>query len=343
MHLGGKTQQRSRVTLPLAIALVAFAAGCSEDPPGGAGGAGGSGTAGSGGSATGGSAGAGGSGTGGATGSGGSSGATGTGGSAGSGGSTGGAAGSGATGGSGGATGGSAGSAGATGGSAGKGGSAGSAGATGGTAGSSGAAGSGGSPDGGTANPNMSFFVTSETSKTGNLGGLVGADARCQRLAAAVGLGSKTWRAYLSADPADGGPAVNAKDRIGPGPYINAKGAMLAADSAALHARSGDADLFITEKGAKVNGQWTGSPTPNEHDVLTGTMGNGNLVPGQTCLNWTSEAMANTAQIGHSDGLGPSMSMTPPLNSWNGSHVNGGCNDTAPKGGAGRFYCFVGQ
>jgi hypothetical protein len=187
----------------------------------------------------------------------------------------------------------------------------------------------------------MNFFVTSETSMTGNLGGLTGADAKCQRLATAVGFGSKTWRAYLSTEAGDGGAAVNAKDRIGPGPYYNANGVMLAADSAALHARSGDADTFITEKSEKVNGQWAGSPAPVEHDVLTGSNGDGTVLAGQTCANWTSIAMTDTAQVGHTDGLGPSMNPAPPYNSWNSSHVNGGCNDTAPRGGAGRLYCFV--
>jgi hypothetical protein len=98
---------------------------------------------------------------------------------------------------------------------------------------------------------------------------------------------------------------VNAKDRIGPGPYFNSRGAMLAADSAALHARNGDAELFLTESGQKVNGQWSGSPTPNEHDVLTGSMGDGTVLAGQTCVNWTSELMTNTAQVGHADGLDP--------------------------------------
>jgi hypothetical protein len=139
----------------------------------------------------------------------------------------------------------------------------------------------------------------------------------------------------------DGGAAVNAKDRIGAGPYYNAQGVMLAADSTALHARSGDAEVFLTEKSEKVNGQWSGSPAPVEHDVLTGSMGDGTVLAGQTCVNWTSEAMTDTAQVGHSDGLGPSMNPAPPYNSWNSSHVNGGCNDTAPKGGAGRLYCFV--
>ena len=190
--------------------------------------------------------------------------------------------------------------------------------------------------------PMMNFFVSSETSKTGNLGGLRGADARCQRLATAVGFGSKTWRAYLSAEAADGGQAVNAKDRIGPGPYYNAKGVMLAANSAALHARNGDAEVFITEEGEKVNGQWAGSPTPNEHDVLTGSMGDGTVLAGQTCLNWTSEAMANTAQIGHTDGLGPMMNPAPPTTRGTRRTSTAVATTRRPRGGAGRIYCFVG-
>ena len=325
MMLDGKTRLRARATLPLAIACIVFAAACSDDSSTtGSGGSGGTG------GATGGAGGEGGA-AGSATG--GSAGSGATGGSAGSG--TGGAAGSGATGGSAGsgATGGSAGS-GATGGSAGSGG------ATGGTAG---AGGSGGGGDGGTPDSKMNFFVTSDVNKTGNLGGLTGADARCQKLAAAVGQGNKTWRAYLSTEVLDaGGTAVNAKDRIGPGPYYNSKGVLMAADSAALHAMSGNADLFIDENGQKIKGQWTGSGTPVEHDVLTGSTNEGTVLVGKTCINWTSEMTGITAQVGHSDGLGPSMNPAPPYNSWQSSHENGGCNDTAPRGGAGRLYCFVG-
>ncbi|MES1166627.1 MAG: lectin, partial [Pseudomonadota bacterium] len=119
----------------------------------------------------------------------------------------------------------------------------------------------------------MNFFVSSDTSTTANLGGLVGADMRCQTLAMAAGQGAKTWKAYLSAAT----PPTNAIDRIGPGPYYNFQGTMVAADKAALHARGGDAALFLTEKGARVNGQWTDSPTPNQHDILTGTLRNGML------------------------------------------------------------------
>ncbi|HKO47096.1 MAG TPA: hypothetical protein VJV79_05195, partial [Polyangiaceae bacterium] len=188
---------------------------------------------------------------------------------------------------------------------------------------------------GGSAHAMMNFFVTSDTKPTGNLGGLTGADARCQMLAAAVGHGGKTWRAYLSASS----PATNAKDRIGPGPYYNSKGEQLAADKDALHARSGDAALFLDEKGNRINGQWANSPTPNQHDILTGTQKDGTLAANQTCADWT--ATTGMSQVGHSDGLGPSMAATGNFIIWNGSHT-GQCGDTAPGGGAGKIYCFVG-
>lgn len=188
---------------------------------------------------------------------------------------------------------------------------------------------------GGTASPMMNFFVTSDTSTTGNLGGLMGADARCQRLAAAVGQGAKTWRAYLST----ANPAFNAIDRIGPGPYYNADGMVVAADKAALHARTGESTLFITEVGARINGQWIGSPVPNEHDILTGSQRDGTLMAGSTCSDWM--AATGASQVGHVDGLGPNQATTGDLSSWNSAH-GGLCNDTALRGGAGRLYCFVG-
>ncbi|HVZ33302.1 MAG TPA: hypothetical protein VG963_12810, partial [Polyangiaceae bacterium] len=146
-------------------------------------------------------------------------------------------------------------------------------------------------PDGGTA---LSFFVSSDTSKTGNLGGLAGADARCQRLAAAVGAGNKTWRAYLSVerDETNGGAATNARDRIGTGPWYNAKGVLLASDLTSLHARTGDAEVFLDEHGNEINGQWIGSPAPLEHDILTGSDAQGRLLAGKTCADWTSAAPA---------------------------------------------------
>jgi hypothetical protein len=185
------------------------------------------------------------------------------------------------------------------------------------------------------------FFVTSDKSMTGNLGGLAGADARCQKLADEAGFGAKAWVAYLSVESGEDGMPVHARDRIGSGPWFNVADMMLAADVAALHARSGDVELFLDEKGERVPGSWNGSPQPNEHDVLTGATAEGMLAAGQTCDDWTSEASGATAMVGHTDGLGPGGSSMAPYSSWNSSHENFGCNNTAPGGGAGRLYCFA--
>jgi hypothetical protein len=189
----------------------------------------------------------------------------------------------------------------------------------------------------------MSFFVTSATSTTGNLGGLAGADATCQRLAAAVGQGTRTWRAYLSVerDPSNGNQPANAKDRIGNGPWRNASGAVMANSVTELHARTGDAAVFVDERGQRINGQWTGSPAPVEHDILTGSNADGTLAAGLTCADWTSSSATLAAQAGHSDGMGPNQSTTGTLSSWNSAHANQNCADTGPRGGAGRFYCFA--
>ena len=190
--------------------------------------------------------------------------------------------------------------------------------------------------------PQLSFFVTSATSVTGNLGGLAGADATCQRLAAAVGQGGRTWRAYLSAErDAATGQAVHARDRIGAGPWYNANLQMVANTVGELHARSGDASLFVDERGQRINGQWTGSPTPVEHDILTGSNADGTVATGLTCSDWTSSSAAQAAQVGHSDGLGPNQSTAGALSSWNSAHANQNCENTAPRGGAGRLYCFA--
>jgi uncharacterized protein DUF1554 len=188
----------------------------------------------------------------------------------------------------------------------------------------------------------MSFFVSSTKSVTGNLGGLSGADQRCQGLAAAAGFASKTWRAYLSAerDPATGQP-VDARSRIGTGPWFNANGVMVARDVAELHARTGDATLFVDERNQMIPGQWAGSPRPVEHDILTGSTADGRLIPGMTCNDWTSASPDVAAQVGHSDGLGPGGSSAGALSSWNSSHANQNCADTGPRGGAGRIYCFA--
>ena len=184
------------------------------------------------------------------------------------------------------------------------------------------------------------FFVSSDTSPTGDLGGLDGADARCQALADAADLDG-TWQAYLSTEPLDGATGVDARDRIGDGPFYNVKREKLADDVDALHGISGDAELFITEGGDKIPGQWEGSPAGVVHDILTGTGPDGRVLAGKTCANWTSDSAELVAQVGHSDGLGPAMNAAAPFNSWHSSHENGGCNDTAPRGGAGHIYCFA--
>jgi hypothetical protein len=227
-----------------------------------------------------------------------------------------------------------------SGGSTGSGGSGGG-GSGGGSTGSTGTSGSGGGGGGSSQTELLSFFVSSTGSKTANLGGLAGADKRCQDLAQAVGAGAKTWHAYLSVEkgPTDG--PVNAKDRIGAGPWYNAKLELVAADLTTLHERFGDYTVFLDEKGETIPGQWANSPTPNQHDILTGTNRDGTLAPGKTCADWTSEDTVMTAIVGHSDGLGPNMSADPMYRPWNTVHENGSCSDTAPKGGAGRIYCFA--
>jgi hypothetical protein len=190
----------------------------------------------------------------------------------------------------------------------------------------------------------MSFFVTSTTSVTGNLGGLVGADATCQRLATAAGQGSgRLWRAYLSVerDAANGNRPAHARDRIGLGPWINANGVVVANNLTELHSRSGDAAVFIDERGQRINGQWTGSPGPVEHDILTGSQSDGTVATGLTCGDWTSAAPTDVGQVGHSDGMGPNQSTAGSLASWNSAHANQNCANTAPRGGAGRIYCFA--
>src|SRR6185503_5252640 len=150
----------------------------------------------------------------------------------------------------------------------------------------------------------LGCFVPSATSVTGNLGGLAGADATCQRLAAAVGQGSRTWRAYLSVDrdSTNNNQPTNARDRIGSGPWYNAALTLVANNVTDLHARTGDASIFVDERGQRINGQWTGSPAPVQHDVLTGSNADGTLATGLTCSDWTSAATTVTAQVGHSDG-----------------------------------------
>jgi len=191
--------------------------------------------------------------------------------------------------------------------------------------------------------PTLSFFVTSATSTTGNIGGLSGADATCQRLGAAAGQGGRTWRAYLSVerDATNANQPTHARDRIGTGPWYNAYGTLVANNVADLHSRTGDVNVFVDEVGRRINGQWTGSPSPVQHDIMTGSNADGTLMPGFTCADWTSDSVAFVAQVGHSDGLGPNQSTAGALSSWNSAHANQNCADTAPRGGAGRIYCFA--
>jgi hypothetical protein len=190
--------------------------------------------------------------------------------------------------------------------------------------------------------PAVSFFVTSATSITANLGGLAGADFTCQRLATLAGHGERTWRAYLSVerDAANNNQPTHAKDRIGTGPWYNASLMIVANTNTELHARTGDAALFLDERGQRINGQWTGSPGPNEHDILTGSNADGTLFAGSTCSDWTSGSGGLASRVGHSDGMGPGQSTAGALSSWNAAHA-GQCANTAPGGGAGRFYCFA--
>jgi hypothetical protein len=189
----------------------------------------------------------------------------------------------------------------------------------------------------------MSFFVSSTTSATGNLGGLGGADATCLKLASDVGHGSRTWRAYLSVerDAMNFNGRTNARDRIGTGPWYNANNTLVANNLSELHSRTGDAAIFLDERGRRINGQWTGSPGPVEHDILTGSNQDGTLAVGLTCGDWTSDSANLVGQVGHSDGMGPGQSTAGTLSSWNAAHTNQNCANTAPRGGAGRIYCFA--
>jgi hypothetical protein len=192
----------------------------------------------------------------------------------------------------------------------------------------------------------MSFFVTSAgPGKGADLGGLAGADRQCQQLAQAAGAGSRTWHAYLSAQAADGQPAVNARDRIGRGPWQNAKGVVVAKDLDELHSANNlTKQTALSEKGDIVNGR---GDTPNKHDALTGTMPDGKAFPpgdDKTCHNWTSSTQG-TAIVGHIDRQGLRDDDT--SRSWNSSHPSrgpdGGCSqaDLRSTGGDGLFYCFA--
>ena len=190
----------------------------------------------------------------------------------------------------------------------------------------------------------MGFFITSVgPGDGGNLGGLAGADAHCQRLAQAVGAASRTWRAYLSTTAGGGQPAVNARDRIGNGPWYNARGALIAWTIADLHGdihrdrNSINKEYALNEKGEQVKGR---GDQPNQHDILTGSDSHGRSMLGSaantTCNNWTSNS-TGSAMVGHHDRSGGGNS------SWNAAHASRGCSqqDLVGTGGAGLFYCFA--
>ena len=188
------------------------------------------------------------------------------------------------------------------------------------------------------------FFVTSAGSGKGaDLGGLEGADRHCQTLAEAAGIRGKVWRAYLSAQAASGASAVNARDRIGRGPWKNAKGVVVAKDVAELHGTNNlNKDTALTEKGEPVKGR---GDTPNTHDILTGSQPDGTAFAGaedRTCGNWTRNGTEGAAMVGHHDRMG--LDEQPPAKSWNSSHLSrGGCSQEALRGtgGAGLLYCFA--
>ena len=187
----------------------------------------------------------------------------------------------------------------------------------------------------------MGFFITSAgTGQGANLGGLAGADKHCQMLAAAAGAGNRTWRAYLSASANGGQPAVNARDRIGTGPWANAKGIVVTQSVADLHSDSNKLgkENSLTEKGAVVNGR---GDTPNRHDILTGSQMDGTLATDAgdtTCKNWTSSG-EGSALVGHHDKQGGGANP----NSWNSAHPSKGCSQAnlVATGGDGLFYCFA--
>ena len=191
----------------------------------------------------------------------------------------------------------------------------------------------------------MSFFITSVGSGNGaNLGGLKGADALCEKVAAAGGAAGGNWRAYLSASADDGKAAVNARDRIGKGPWYNAKGVKIADNVENLHSDKNNLnkETALDEKGNRINAR---GDKPNKHDILTGSKSDGTAYPTNpnlTCENWTagnSTKLPGAAQVGHHDREGNS----PEGVSWNSAHASRGCGqeDLRSSGGDGLIYCFL--
>jgi hypothetical protein len=179
----------------------------------------------------------------------------------------------------------------------------------------------------------MSFFVSSAGSGSGgNLGGLAGADKHCQALAAKAGVGNRTWQAYLSTSS----PDVHARDRIGSGPWHNAKGILIASNVAELHSDKANInnDTALDEQGRTINPQGG----PNRHDILTGSTAEGRATT-MTCQNWTSSASEHSAMLGHHDRL----TFGKPGSPWNSAHPSKGCSqeNLVATGGAGLIYCFA--
>jgi hypothetical protein len=188
----------------------------------------------------------------------------------------------------------------------------------------------------------MTFFVTSAGPGNGaDLGGLEGADQHCQQLAEAVGAGGRTWRAYLSTQAAGGEPAINARDRIGQGPWQNAEGVVIGSSLEELHdANNLNKDTGLTEQGDVVNGR---GDDPNRHDILTGSQPDGTAFTGsedRTCSNWTSSG-EGAAMVGHHDRI--ALRDDEASKSWNSSHPSRGCGQEALRGtgGDGLLYCFA--
>ncbi len=189
----------------------------------------------------------------------------------------------------------------------------------------------------------MTFFVTSVGPGNGaDLGGLEGADRHCQQLAEAVGAGGRTWRAYLSTQASGGEPAIDARDRIGQGPWQNAEGVVIARDLDELHGSNNlTKDTALTERGEVVNGR---GDSPNRHDILTGSQPDGTAFAGtedRTCGSWTRSGAEGAAMVGHHDRQG--LRDDAPSRSWNSSHPSRGCSQEALRGtgGDGLFYCFA--
>jgi len=190
----------------------------------------------------------------------------------------------------------------------------------------------------------MTFFITSAGPGNGaDLGGLEGADQHCQQLAEAAGAGDRTWRAYLSTQATDGEPAVNARDRIGEGPWQNAAGVVVAQSVDELHGDNNlDKQTALDEQGELVNGR---GDEPNRHDILTGSQADGTAFPAgedRSCGNWTMSGAEGAAMVGHHDRMG--LRDDAPSRSWNASHPSrGGCSQAALQGtgGDGLFYCFA--